>query len=289
MDALYGVYDRAQQFYNTIQPFIPQSIAYTFQHFYAQSSRLLYTLITSPYDIQNEIPAILSTLALAVSLYWTITSTFRAMRTTFNVVVFVLKYGTIAATILGLVGLIYPNQDRGMGGGALANSSALGSIGRAIILGWHALTQSTNENQHASPYRRSKGGTRSQRRKRKGRYNPRAKFDSYTPPSTNTRSKAKKQSNSGPKGPESNSRSSQDGKSPWWQEGKTDAEQPLTSKIINWALQRTWDYGGLSDWSNLGVELPESIRNSWDEFKVAFTGVPQEHLDDDAENASHVR
>ena len=186
MDALNGVYDRAQQFYNTIQPLIPQSIAYTFEHFYAQSSRLLYTLITSPYDIQNEIPAILSTFALALSLYWTITSTLRAMRTTFNVLIFVLKYGTIAATILGLVGMIYPNQDRGMGrgggeGGALANSFALGNVGRAIISGWNALTRSNENQQHASPHKRSKS-THSQRKTRKNRYNPRAKFDSYTPP-----------------------------------------------------------------------------------------------------------
>ncbi len=295
MDTLYAAYDRAQQFYDTIQLFIPQSIIYTLQHFYAQSSRLLYTLLTSPQDLRNETPAILSTLALALSIYWTITSTIRAMRMTFSIGIFVLKYGTMVATILYLVGILYPDQNQGMG--VLANTFALGSVGRAILSGWHALTQS-NENQYTSTgaYRSSTRGTRTGRGDRSKPWKNK-KFNSYSPPlSANTRSKTttkKQQSNSRSKGSESNHhRPLQEGENVWWQESSSsiDTEGPLTSKIINWALERTWNHEGMLDWSDLGMELPESVRNSWNEFKVTFMGVSHEDLGaDDAEHVSHVR
>jgi len=272
MDTFYEAYDRAREFYDIVRLFIPQSIIYSLNHFYAQSSRLLHTLVTSPSNIQNEGPAILSTLFLAFSIYLTIISTIRAMRTAFSVGFFVMKYATIFATILSLVGMLYPNQDQSMG--APTNNSILGIVGRNIISGWHALTRPI-ANQYSNTYRRSpRSTTYSQRTPRKERSKQSwEKFDPYSPLSPDTRSNAKKRPNIRSKDTESNLRRPlQEGNRRWWQgDNIADGESPLITSIINWAVQRAWNYEGI-DWSDLGSELPESIRNSWDDFNVEFTG-----------------
>ncbi|KAF8331873.1 uncharacterized protein EI90DRAFT_3016019 [Cantharellus anzutake] len=281
MARLYDAYDLARQIYATVLPFIPESFIYSLKHLYAQCSHLFYVLITSPSNLQNEVPAILSTLALAISLYWTITSTIRATQTAFRVTFFFLKYGTIVATLLAVLGTIYP---QGQGVEVLVNNSILNNLPRAIVSGWYALTR-TGEVQKANAYRQSKS-SRSQRTSRADRRKPWERFDSG--PSSDKRSKTNKatlRKHEGFERPHSD-RSTHENRR---RLQKTDEELSITSRLIGSVLRRTQGNEDIFDWTDLGMGLSESSGKLWDEFKTAFLGAARKGLDDDEENISNVR
>lgn len=168
MDALGELYYGAVAAYNTIYPWIPLPFRASAQTLLARVWLLIHT---SPSDMQHMIPTLVSTIALVVSIYWTITTAYFAVRKTVRVVYFLLKYGSIILVSLGVLGWMSPADPNG----AVTISGAIGS-------GWHACVGFFDELQQAYTAESTRGAP--------GK--PWERFTSRNDHSSNPRPKARK-------------------------------------------------------------------------------------------------
>lgn len=104
MDNLRELYYGIQDAYDLIYPWIPSSFKYSLQSFMDNSWVIVHTLFTNPSDLKYLIPSIISTLTFIVSVYWTVSSLYFALRRGLRITIFLLKYGSIVALLLAGLG-----------------------------------------------------------------------------------------------------------------------------------------------------------------------------------------
>lgn len=146
MDVIGEVYYGVLDAYNTIYPWIPLQLRASVQSVLAQSWVLIHVLLTNPSELQYMIPTIASTLALAISVYWTVTTVYHSVRRGMRVAYFLVKYGSVVALSLGILGWMNPadpNRDLTVTG--------------AVESGWHVLMGFFDELPKARPAAQKQG------------------------------------------------------------------------------------------------------------------------------------
>jgi hypothetical protein len=262
----YGILDA----YNTIYPWIPLQIRASLQSLLTQSWLLVRVLLTNPSELQYMIPTIASTLALAISVYWTITTVYHSVRRGLRVIYLLVKYGTMIAFALGILGWmnpVDPNKDLTVPG--------------AIESGWHVFMSLFDELPRARPAPP----------KRKGPGMPWEKFSPREDRSPNSRHKPRK--------PKSHSRSSTTKSASSQQGSSGSATNPFAdfgiADALGWLLTlRQSGSGGEngereeSEFAHKLREVWQRNRDAWEKVKLdAFAPRPSNEEDimgtDDAE------
>jgi len=239
----YGVVDT----YNIVYPWIPLQLRASVQTLLTQGWLIIHVLLTNPSEIQHMIPTVVSTLALAVTVYWTVTTVYHSVRRVFRVTFVLLKYGSIVVLLLALLGWMSPadpNRDL--------------TIPVAIESGWHTLMGFVDE----LPKRHTAGQPRNEPGKPWERFTPR---DGH---SSNPRHKPRK--------PKSHSRSNAAKSTSSQPQGGASATNPLAEfgivDALGWlsTLRQSVSNGESGEWEE--TEFAQKMRHVWEKVKVdAFT------------------
>lgn len=218
MEAIQDFYDGARDAYDKVYPWIPASFKNSVSTFLAQLLLILQTAFNNPSELPTLAPSIISTLFMAMSIYWTVTSAYHTARRGFRILWFLTKYGSIVALGLGALGWIKPDSE--FNGHGPEDGADL-TVGRAILSGWHTLMEYFNDTGAESPNRRTNQNIWSSIFSSPTRTNPRTKSKSSTkrrkpwekfdiplpndsPPSSNTRSKSSSKPKKPARGAEDN-------------------------------------------------------------------------------------
>lgn len=202
MEAIRDFYDGVIDAYDKVYPWIPASWKNSVSTFASQLSLIAHTAFTNPSDLPTLMPSIISTLFLAMSLYWTLSSAYYTARRGFRIMWFLTKYGSMVALMLGTLGWMHPDEQFG---GRAGGEDMSVTFGRAVLAGWHTVAEyfgSPNiQHRRTGPNSWSAAasavydstGTKSSSKQRK----PWERFENPSfgdAPSSNTRAKASKSS-----------------------------------------------------------------------------------------------